>query len=353
MRKSLKRLTALGLALITAAGLSGCSFFGRRVYFSTGPGLTNVFCIGNLACSQKEARVYLLTDKNLYGNLGSENLIDSSFDSDRLDEHLKYEALSQMSYVYALNLYAREQKISLDSQEEGRVSQAAEAYYKSLSREEKAYLKTDQKDLEGIYGRLALAEKVYTGLMSHVDDEVSEDEARVLDMEVILVTDKDSAETVRNSLSTGSQFEILSQYNQGKSFKVEMKRGDYPAAVEKKAFQMENDETAEVEANGKWYFLKCLSKYNEELSTRNKEKIVSERQTRVMASIIEKLDRNEYSELNKRVWNSVEIPRGKKLSSSGFFDILNNYLSFTSSILTSFCDFPHCIICNSYNRKKS
>ncbi|MDD6351652.1 MAG: hypothetical protein PUG16_04560 [Lachnospiraceae bacterium] len=329
MRKSLQRLFALGLALVTAAGLSGCSVFGRRVYFSTGPGLTNVFCIGNLACGQKEARVYLLTDKNLYGNLGSENLIDSSFDSDRLDEHLKYEALSQMSYVYALNLYAREQKISLDSQEEGRVSQAAEAYYKSLSKEEKAYLKTEQKDLEGIYGRLALAEKVYTGLMSHVDDEVSEDEARVLDMEVILVTDKDSAETVQNSLSTGSQFEILSQYNQGKSFKVEMKRGDYPAAVEKKAFQMENDETAEVEVNGRWYFLKCLSKYNEELSAQNKEKIVSERQTKAMTSIIEKLDQNEYSELNKRVWKSVEIPKGKKLSSSGFFDNLNNYLSFT------------------------
>lgn len=329
MRKRLCWLTALALSAISALSLTGCSVLGRKVYFSTGPGISNVFCIGNLSCSKKEARVYLLNDKNLYGNLGSENLIDSSFASDALMEQLREESLSQLSYIYALNLYAREKKIRLDSQEKGRVHEAATSYFKSLSKEEKDYLKVSDRDLEEIYGRLALAMKVYAGLMSSVNDEISEDEARVLDMEIIQLSSEKDAEAVRNSLSSGSQFEILAQYNQGDSFEVKMKRGDYPPAVEEKAFRMENQETAEVKADGKWYFLKCLSKYNEELSAQNKEKIVRKRQDKALSSIIEQLDRNEYSELNQRAWRSIEMPKGKKLSSSSFFDTINRYLTFS------------------------
>lgn len=320
----------LAVVLLCAVLLSGCSFAGRRVYFSSGAGLFQVFRIGDFTCGQKEAKTYLLNYKNIYGKVGNTDLFQGGFDTENMEDHLKTAALSHLSRVYALNQYAKDHHITLDHQEKTRTKEAAQAYDASLSKKEKSYLGAKEEDFEKMYERLALAEKVYANLMSAVDEEVSEDEARVMDVEMIVTSDSAKAETVANALSSGSAFEVLSQYNEGDSFTVEMKRGDYPKDVEKAAYALDDGQTSEeiASSDGKYYFVKCISKYNEELSNENKESIIEKRKNEQMNGIVDELDQNEYSELNKNLWKSISFPKEKGLDSDDFFDDLHAVLNF-------------------------
>ncbi len=326
-----KRAGSLAFLLSATLLLSGCSIAGRRVYFSSGSGFFGVFRIGDFTCPKNEAKVYLLNYRNLYGVIGGTDLFKGSFDTKDMENSLKAAVMSQLSRMYALNQYAKDQDITLEHQEKNRVEQAANKYYKSLSKAERKYLGVDENDIVTMYEHLALGEKVYSQLMSEVDDEVSEDESRVMDVQMIVTSKKETAEQVKNSLAAGSEFEVLSQYNEGGDFEIEMKRGDFPEEVEKAAFALENDKASDMikGSDGKYYFVKCKSKYNEELSNENKQAIIEKRKSESIKTIVSNLDKNAYSELNQSLWNSMDIPEDSSMKTRDFFNVLHEYLNYT------------------------
>ncbi len=57
-----------------------------------------------------------------------------------------------------------------------------------------------------MYEHYALAEKVYKQLMSGVDENVSEDEARIMEANVIYVTDETLAKDIATQLKNGASF---------------------------------------------------------------------------------------------------------------------------------------------------
>ena len=182
---------AAGLVLCMALLLfGGCSVGGTKIFFASGCGWNDVFKIGGMACSQKEAKVYLMNYKNLYGVVYDTDLWSGDFDTETVENTLKEEVLQYLTRVYTLNVYAKEQDIALDSGEEDAVKQAAAEYYDSLTEAERSYSGASQSDIERMYQRYALAVKVYEQLMESVDEEISEDEARVMDANLIFVTDE-------------------------------------------------------------------------------------------------------------------------------------------------------------------
>lgn len=129
---------AAGLVLCMALLLfGGCSVGGTKIFFASGCGWNDVFKIGGTACSQKEAKVYLMNYKNLYGVVYDTDLWSGDFDTETVENTLKEEVLQYLTRVYTLNVYAKEQDIALDSGEEDAVKQAAAEYYDSLSEAER------------------------------------------------------------------------------------------------------------------------------------------------------------------------------------------------------------------------
>ncbi len=297
---------------------------------SSGTGWFSVFTIGKGACPKNEALVYLANYRNLYGSINGADLFEGEYDTEHLISNLKDAALSHLTQVYAMNQYAAQKEITLDQQELDRVEQAAKKYYDSLSKKEKSALKVKETDIRDMYGRLALAEKVYTDLMGSVDEEVSEDEARVVDAKIIVISDQDKADTVQNLINSGTEFDLLNSYNDATQMDVSLKRGEYPIEVEEALFSLEDGAVAGpiAASDGKYYFVKCISKYNQELSEENKKSIVEKRQTNRVGDILDDLDENVYSELNQKLWNEIELPDKETVKTNSFFSVLHEYLSY-------------------------
>ena len=109
-----------------------------------------------------------------------------------------------------------------------------------------------------MYSEYLLASKVYQSLIGSVDEEVSDDEARIIHAMQIVVKDKENADAVTARLAAGEDFTSLaSDYNEGQDIEVTFGRGDVPEEVEKVAFSMEDGEVSScIETDQGYYFIK-------------------------------------------------------------------------------------------------
>ena len=329
-----KRGAVLGLLLsFTMVMATGCTIAGKTVFIASGSGFHTVFKIGNYACSQTEAKVYLANYKNIYGVVNGNSLWTEEYNTENMEESVKDAVIAHLTKVYALNQYAEDEGITLDSNEETKVKEAAKEYYESLTSAEKKYTGASKSDIVDMYTKYALAEKVYTELMSTVDNDVSEDEARIMDAYVFYVSSEETAETVEAALNAGGDFEtIAATYNEsGSSVETSFGRDTYPEEVETVAFQLENDESAYniAASDGNYYFIKCISKYNEELSEANKATVIEKRQTEAMTDIVEHLDETYYSDFNTKLWDKISVSLDDDVTTDSFFEVLDNYLHYS------------------------
>lgn len=316
------------LLLVMTMLLSGCAIGDRQIYFASKCGGHNVFKIGDMCCPDKEVKVYLANYKNLYGNLYGTDLWTEEYDTDGMEKSIKDAVLSHLTKVYALNVYAESQNITLTAAEEQSVEKAAKAYYESLNRAEKRYTGASKKDIKKMYHNYALAQKVYVQLMESVDSNVSEDEARVMDAYVFFVTDKSLAAKLNKKLKEGATFErIASSYNEGESIRTTFGRNTYDPAIEEVVFQLENEEVSDmIETREGYYFFQCINKYNEKLSEENKETIVEQRQKQAMADMISVIEKDNYSNLNERRWKKISVSSSAKVTTNSFFTMLDSYI---------------------------
>lgn len=332
--RPIKKGAVLGLLLSFAVFcMAGCSVAGRTVFFASGSGFWTVFKIGDYACSETEAKVYLANYKNIYGVVNGNSLWTDDFNTEDMENSVKDATIAHLTKVYALNQYAEDEGITLDSTEREKIKSAAKEYYTSLTDADKKYTGASKADITDMYERYALAEKVYTSLMSNVDNDVSEDEARIMDAYIFYVSSADTATSVEEMLESGSDFAtVAATYNEsGSAIETSFGRDTYPEEVEKVLFQLDDGETAYniAGSDGNYYFAKCISKYNAELSEENKQTVVEKRQTEVMSDIVQHLDATYYSDFNQKLWDKIHISEDEDVETDSFFEVLDNHLHYS------------------------
>ncbi|MCR4999083.1 MAG: peptidylprolyl isomerase [Lachnospiraceae bacterium] len=330
MKHFCKRFVTMCCILAVAVSACGCTINDHIVYFSGGAGLFNVFKIGDLKCSVKEARMYLTNYKNLYGHVGSVSLWDESFDTASMESSIKDAVLSHLTTVYSFDLYARDNKVELTKKEEQAIEDAAIEYYDSLSEDELKYLRVSEDDIEDMYTNYVLAEKVYFSLMETVDEEVSEDEMRVMDAYVLFVTDKETAQLVADKITWGNDFETLvNTYSEKDKTVVSFGRNTYTPEIESVVFQLNNGQISDMlsDENG-YYFFQCVNKYNATLSQENKSNVISERKEQLVQEILQSQNELYYSHLNQKLWDKTSVNVDENIATDSFFEVLNSHISY-------------------------
>ena len=325
-------VTLIISACVAATAFTGCTVDGKQVFFETLPTVNTVFRIGSLTCSKKSAMVYLANYFNIYGNAGDLDLMDASLNTDRLKANIEKACLHRLSMVYALNVYADENDISLSSQEKSLVEKAAPKYMDSLSAADKKALGVSEKDIRNMYEKEALASKVYKSIASKTDDEVSDEEARVMDAIVITFAagSADKADKAEEELDNGSDIQVVAKkYSTEKKTQMTIDKSSWPQEIVDVAFDLEDGEySVPVESGNSLYIIYCESKYDEEKSEENREKIIESRKQKVVDDIIKAQNKKDYSTIDEAEWKSVSENINQKITTDSFFEILSDEMNF-------------------------
>ena len=326
----MRKRWAMGLTACAGAlsmALTGCQIGNKDIVVSGTLSSRQVFTLDKSACSLKEAKVYLANYQNIYGTAYTIDLWQHDFGDASLLEYVKDITLEELTRVYTMDLLAQSQEVTLSEDETAKVAEAAKEYYASLSEDETAYMDVAEADIAEYYTHYALAQKLYHSLTNGVNEEVSDDEARVMEIMQIYVTDEDRAHEVEQKLAQGDDFaSVANNYNELSAIQVTVSRDDLPDEVEEVAFQLDDNAVSGMIAAGNgYYFIKCLNKYNEELTEANKSNIVEKREKEAFDDVYNEFVASLSSRLNTDLWDGVELITDGSIQTNSFFAVFGKY----------------------------
>ncbi len=326
-----KRWISGALILTMVVGLlTGCRvgntelvFYRKRVNNKT------IFSINNEKCSTKEAKIYLCSYRSIYGNAYGLNLWDHEAVTEDLEAYVKSISLSELARVFSMGLLAEEQGFALSEEELATIEEAAKVYYDGLSKEERNYIDAKSADISLAFEHYALAMKLYNTLTEGVNEEVSDDEARVIRVQQIYVNDPDVASLVADKLASGEDFAaVAATYNRRSQVEVVVARGDFPLPVELIAYDLDNGQASGlIEAEDGYYFIRCLNKYEAELTEANKSNILLRREKEQFDDHYQAFISGCQVQLNEELWDTItlEALAEEDLEAQTFFDVYRQY----------------------------
>lgn len=330
-----RKLVTLCLALaLLSSSLTGCTIGNTEIVFNTNyVGFRQVFSINGDKCTREEARLYLCNYQNIYGHAFGLNLWEYEDeqlkDGKTLEAYVKDVTLAELANIMCMNQLAKQQEIELTAEELDKVTKATEEYYNSLSKEERSYIGIDKSKLKKFYQKYAVAQKLYNTLTQGVNEEVSDDEARVMRIQQIFVKSEEKAKLVQQKLANKEKFDSLaSTYNEAGIIERNLARGELPEEVDDVVFRLDNGETAEMIAteNG-YYFIKCLNKFDKELTEENKDNIIVKRRKEQFDDKFLAFIENSQFELNEKVWKDIELDTSGTIKTNSFFEVYEKYFT--------------------------
>ena len=326
MKTGKKWITA-GICIMLSVVLQGCQVTGSEVVVNADSTDNEVFKIKDEVCTVSEARVVLTNYQNMYDRTYGINLWEHEFKDSELETYVKDLTISRLAQIMAMDYLAQDNGIVLEEEEQAKIKEAAEEYFESLNDAEKEYMQVKQSDIETLYTRYGLANKLYTHLTQGVNDEVSDEEARVMEAQQIFVSDEESAEEVAQQLKEGGDFlTVANRYNEASETEVFFSKNGVAQKVAEVVFSLENEEVSEkIKSQDGYYFVKCINHYDQELTDDNKSVILEERRKEAFDDVYQGFLVDLPSEINDKVWEEVKVEVSEELTTDSFFEVYEKY----------------------------
>ena len=325
------RKLMIGISLISLI-LTGCTIGDKQFVLDVNNvGRNDVFSINGTECSIKEAKLYLCNYQNLYGKEFGIDLWNHNFGEHApevsLDKYVKDITLAQLANIMCMNMLAEDKGITLSEKEQKKIEEATKEYMDSLNKDEISYINVNHDEVREYYERYAIAQKLYDTLTTGINEEVSEDEARVIRVQQIFVTSADNANFIQQKLAEGNDFATLAAtYNEATEIELTMARNAYPKVIEDITFHLENGQTSEmITTENGYYFFKCISKYEQELTEENKANILIQRRKSQFDDVLTTFVQNSSYELNEDLWEETEIDKSGAIQTDSFFEIYEKH----------------------------
>lgn len=343
-----KRKIILAALLFTSLLLTGCSKINRdtKIVLTTGFTKDEVFRIETASCYKKEVMVYLTNLQNRYEQVYGTEIWGKEQDGVTFEQSIKESVLAELAQIKTMNLMAEKYNISLDEAEQDAINEAANVYFDSLTGEEKDALGVTLDTIRQLYREYAIADKVYDYMIKDVNPEISDDEARTVVVQQILIrfSGQGSAEEADISdqqksyalarakealkrIEAGEDFDVVAtRYNEAEESTISIRKGDMDAACEEAAFGLGGEEISDIiETPEGYYILKCVSTLNREETELNKVKIVEARKkeafSREYDSFVQTLTRH----VNEGLWKEIALLHDSNINTSDFFEVFAEY----------------------------
>lgn len=350
MKSRKKNAILLILLCILAFAAAGCgkkNTDGVKVVLTTGLDKDEIFRIETASCTLPEIMVYLTNIQNQYEGAYGEEIWNIDLGDITLEQNVKDIALAQIARIKTMNLMAFRYGVELAEEEQERAENAAKEYFGSLNETEAAAMGVDEKTITKLYSEYALAEKVYRYIIKDINPEISDDEARTITVQHILLktyaldgtgkkieyTSKakeeacDTAYEVWKKAVDGEDFdELIRHYSEDDKSTYSFGKGEMAPEFEKAAFNLATGEISDVvETEYGYHVIKCISTFDKDETDSNKIKIVEQRKEEVFGLEYDNFVNTLTRRLNEELWESVRFIHDENVNTSDFFDIYKEY----------------------------
>lgn len=326
MKRRKKRIvTILIIAAAVAAVLVFIKFFnGNGLYISTGMGKNVLAKVDGQKTYTMDAAVLMSDAKSQYEEMFGSSIWTQQIDGKTFEEYIKDQIRVKLIRVRCMNVMAKEKGVVLGREEKEGVKKASEEYYNALTNEQRSKYSITEDKLNQMFTEFALAQKLYNDQISVMDIEVSADDSRVINIQYIVTDTREEIENAYAELNEGNSFfAIAKKYNSDGEYEYELRRGEMNSKFEEAAYALATGEMSKiVEADGKYYIIRCTSDNDKAKTEVNKSAILSDKKLEAFNEQFEEYEAGKYVEWNSREWEKLSVS-GATVYGVKFEDLFN------------------------------
>lgn len=283
------------------------------------------------AYTMPQSMIVVATERNRYQQLytsqiwGVELPVGQTFEAYLVEQVREF--LHEMK---RLNLLAGSRGITLNGGEKEEARKAAEEYFASLTEEDISYMGVTEEDVRIMYEEYCLSNKVVEELTKDLNLEISDSEAKVIEVDQIVLSDRAAAEEVLlKAQAEGADFQALArEYSEEGVTQRKMGRGEAPGPGEEAAFSLSVGEISSVvEESGKYYIFQCVNDYDEEATQERKAGLYRERKKEAFDQIYSRFKEENPVAFNSEMWKEIKFSKEDKTTTTNFFEIYKKYFS--------------------------
>ena len=284
-------------------------FNGSLIYISMGMGNNVVLKAKTQQTSMMEADILLSDARAEYENVFGSDVWSQTIDGVSFEEYVKDQVKTKLIRVRCMNLYAKQRGVVLSRTQKEAVSNAVTEYMSKLSDDQKNALNITEEKLNTMFTDFAIADALFGDVTASVNKEISDDDARVINVQYVAASTEEDIKAAQAELNSGVIFYVVaSKYNDGGEYESELKRGETDENFEKAAFDLKNGEVSSiVEAEGKYYIIKCVSDNEKSKTEANKATLIEKNKLDYFNEQFADFESSVYVEFNNRVWKNKQV----------------------------------------------
>ncbi len=300
---------------------------GKSIYISTGFDKNVMIKVDQTETTKLEVMVHLTEMITEYEELFGADIWNETMDGMSFDEYVINQVKSKLTRLKCMNQVAQTKGIVLSNPEEQNIGKAAAEYMAGLDKETVKKYEITEEVIKDMYRSLLLADKLYDYVTYEVDIEISEDEARVMQIQYIKADSMEAATAIKSRLEAGESFSALIKENNAYEYSYELRRGEMEEAFEEAAYNLITGQISNVvSTESGFYIIMCINEYDKEKTATNKEKMINDRKLAKFNEVFEAYEAELYAEYNEEAWDALKVSERVNASAS-FQDIYDKYFT--------------------------
>lgn len=277
-----------------------------------------------------EIMLVVATERNRYEQIYTSQIWDIAVveDGTTFQEYLLEQIKQFMVDLKRIGAMAQEYGITLDNGEMEQLRRLAQDYYSQLTEADKAYTGAGSDDVLNLYQEYYLACKTVDVLTKNADLEISDNEAKVVEVSQIVLDNEFNAREVWQAVrSEGADFDAIARANSTEEqIRREIVRGELSAGMEEAVFAMNQGEISEImEDNGRFYLFYCHNPYDQEATLARKEEMMLLRKDSVFHEYYDAFLEDNLVTVSGRVWQDVSFVTQENTTTTNLFELYQEY----------------------------
>ena len=162
-------------------------------------------------------------------------------------------------------------------------------------------------DAVKIFTEQMLLPKLREDIMGGYDIEISESEARVMDISMIVTDSSDKAGEAMNQISDGKDFaQVAGEYSIQEETEMAVCREDLPETIADTIFEMEDGAVSPVmQSGGKYYIIRCDTGYDVEKTALRKQQLTKQRRSESVGTAYRQFCENHECVIDEETWTAA------------------------------------------------
>ena len=325
-RKKIIIISACAAAVIAFIFIFMKFLNGNFIYFSAGFFDKSMIKTGGQKADRMEVMILMSDTKKEYEKLFGSDAWGQTVDDVNFDDYAKEQVKSKLSRILCMNNYAKEKGVALSRSQKDGIDDAVDSFYGSLNEQQIKEFGVTKDKLKDMFTKFAIAQTIYNDMTDSLEIEVSSDEARVIAIQYICADSEEAIKAAKERVDNGEIFYVVAKEINGDEYECQLERGVMDKAFEDAAFDLRSGETSGiVEANGKYYIIKCNSDNEKSKTEANKVVLTERKRLDAFNEQFEKYEADQYVEVNKRAWKKLRTAEVNVLPVN-FEEVYNQYL---------------------------